>query len=132
MKKDSEIETRFIQLRTEGKSLKVIAKELGVCKQTLINWTNKNTELLNNLKTLRQEHLIEQLQISKVARLQILAKLKNRLEEEIDNRDLSDIPTAKLFELVFKTNEQLQKEDSELSLEKEVDFIEKETLKYAV
>ena len=58
------IETKhnFIKLRAKGNSFDKIAKELGVAKQTLIDWSKEFEEEIANLKAIELTDMEERLE----------------------------------------------------------------------
>lgn len=90
---------KFIELRAEGISLSKISNEIGISKPTLIKWTRELGLELNNHKTLVIDDLRANFQASKREVVEKLVKLTSRIDEEIANRDLSDVSTDKLIRL---------------------------------
>ena len=56
---NSEKKNKFVELRAKGMSFENIAKELGICKQTCINWSKDLEFQVNNLKAIEMEALQE-------------------------------------------------------------------------
>lgn len=110
---DTEIKKKFIQLRAKGLSFEKIAKELGKSKQTLINWSRYHKEEIANLKAMELEALQEEHYLSIKARLQSQAIIYNKLREEAESRDFSDVPTGKLLDLMAKYDKRLSEEHIE-------------------
>ena len=107
---DAEIQQRFIALRSQGWSFARIAKELNVCKQTLINWSRKFQFQIQNLRAIELEALQHQLLDSQEIRLRALADQLRRAEAELAKRDLADIPTGRLYSLVDSLRRQILQE----------------------
>lgn len=101
---------QFIQLRAGGRSFFSIAKELQVSKQTVINWSKELEEEIATRRAVELEALLEEYNLTKQGRLRSLGSLLNRLQAEVENRDLSEVPTEKLIALFLKTGEQAEKE----------------------
>ena len=101
---------RFIELRARGWSFDKIAKELGKAKQTLIDWSKELKDEIANLKALELEALYESYFLLKENRLQTFGGLLNKIKDEVLNRDLSDVPTEKLMELLLKYDSQIKEE----------------------
>lgn len=99
-----EIKERFIDLRAKGYSFDKIAKELGKAKQTLIDWSKDLQEEIANRKALELEALYEKHYLLKESRLQVFGELLSKMRAEINKRDLSDVPTDKLLDLMIKYN----------------------------
>ena len=106
----SNIKERFIELRAQGYSFDRIAKELGKAKQTLIDWSKDLQEEIANRKALELEALYEKYYLLKEVRLQTFGEMINKIKAEVVKRDLSDVPTEKLLELLLKYNSQVKEE----------------------
>jgi transcriptional regulator len=109
MKPQSTKET-FIELRAKGFSFDRIAKELKTSKQTLIDWSKELQDEIANRKALELEALYESFYLLKEYRLKNFGNLLNKIEKELQARDLSDVATDKLLELFLKYNSQLKEE----------------------
>ena len=105
-----EVKNKFIELRAKGYSFDKIAKQLGIAKQTLIDWSKELESQIANLKASELEVLQEKFFLSKKGRLETFGSLLGSLKKEIINRDLSDIPTEKLLDLFLKYSIQIEKE----------------------
>ncbi len=106
----TEIKEKFIEMRAQGYSFDRIAKELGKAKQTLIDWSKELQEEIANLKALELEALYEKYYLLKQTRLQTFGEMLIKIKKEIDKRDLSDVPTDKLLDLLLKYNSQVEEE----------------------
>lgn len=105
-----EVKEKFIELRAKGYSFDKIAKELGKAKQTLIDWSKELQEEIANRKALELETLYEKYYLLKEVRLQTFGEMITKLKTEVERRDLSDVPTDKLLELLLKYNGQINEE----------------------
>lgn len=101
---------RFIELRAKGYSFDKIAKELGKAKQTLIDWSKDLQDEIANLKALELESIYESYYLLKENRLQAFGGLLNKIKDEVLSRDLSEVPTDKLLELLLKYNALIKEE----------------------
>ncbi len=101
---------KFIELRAKGWSYDKIAKELGKAKQTLIDWSKELEIEIANLKALELEALYEKHFLLKENRLQTFGTMITKIKEEIESRDLSDVPTDKLLDLLLKYENQVKDE----------------------
>jgi len=101
---------RFIELRAKGWSFDKIAKKLGKAKQTLINWSKELEDEIANLKALELEALYEKHYLLKENRIETFGVLLRKLKDEVMSRDLSDVPTDKLLDLLLKYENQLKDE----------------------
>ena len=97
-----EVKEKFIDLRAQGLSYSKISERLGVSKQTLINWGSDFASEISNLQACRLEELQEKYLIAAEKRIRLFGQKLQMMSEELDKRDLSDIPTLKLFFLLAK------------------------------
>lgn len=99
-KLDKNIEA-FIQMRIEGKSFDEIANELKTTKQTLIDWNKK--ELVRNSitegKVFKIHTLVKTYKFDLSNRVQTYLQLSKKINDEILNRDLTDISTDTLLKM---------------------------------
>jgi len=98
---------KFLVLRAQGKSLRTIEKELGTNRGTLAKWQQEYSEELKNLKAVERDAMREKYLLTNHAQLELFGTQFTRLKKELEGRDLSDIPTPKLFELVLKYSTRL-------------------------
>jgi hypothetical protein len=101
---------RFIELRAKGWSFDKIAKETGKAKQTLIDWSKELQDEIANRKALELEALYESYYLLRENRLQTLGAMLAKLKKEVESRDLSDVPTDKLLELLLKYSSRVREE----------------------
>jgi len=113
---NNDIKTKFIELRAKGNSLNNIADSLGVSKQTLINWSKDLQIEISNFKAFEYYELVNKYQLGKEYKLKAYKTMLNKLEAEIEKRDLTDVKTDKLFEIYLKTFDSLTKEVTPISL----------------
>ena len=97
-----ETKRRFIELRAKGYSFDKIAKELGKAKQTLLDWSRDLDQEIAQAKALELDSLYESYGLYKEARLKTLGEILSKLKKELDNRDLTDLPTDRLLDLFLK------------------------------
>ena len=105
-----EVKNKFIELRAKGFSFDKIAKELGIAKQTLINWNREFEEVISNKKALEIEALHEMFFLSKEQRVKDFGILLLNIKKELLSRNLEEVPTDKLLDLFLKFNIQIEKE----------------------
>lgn len=120
--KDNETKEQFIELRAKGVSFEKIAKELGVSKQTLITWSKQFQIEISNLKAIKLEALQEQYYVAKEKRVQLLGKKLEILIKELDKRDISGVPTVKLFELVCKYSRELRDDAETITFRRKINM----------
>ncbi|MDC0449064.1 hypothetical protein OAL67_00450 [bacterium] len=107
--KNMEVKEKFIELRAKGNSLQTIAVELGVTKQTLINWGKTLDVELRNQKALEHDNLLAKYKITRESKLKMYTEMLNNIVDEVKSRDLTDIKTEKLYFLYMKISEELDK-----------------------
>jgi len=105
-----ETKERFIELRAKGWSFDKIAKETGKAKQTLIDWSKELQDEIANRKALELEAIYERYYLMRENRLQTFGVMLTKIKAEVERRDLSDVPTDKLLELLLKYNSQVKDE----------------------
>lgn len=103
--KDAKTIEEFILLRAQGWSFDRIAKKLKTAKQTLINWSGTYAVEISHLKALELEALQEEYFLTKEGKIKLIGEAVKKLKTELDKRDLSDVPTGKLYELLDRYHE---------------------------
>lgn len=101
---------KFIELRAKGWTFDKIAKELHKRKATLIDWSKELESEIANRKAIELEALYEKHYLLKEQRIEKLGNLLNKIINEIESRNLKDIPTNKLFDLFLKYNKEIKEE----------------------
>ena len=101
--KDLETIQRFIQLRVAGWSFVRIAAEFNVTKPTLIQWSRRHQFDIHNLRAVETEALAETYFASRRERWEQIGRDLRRVEAELAQRDLADVPTARLLGLAAKS-----------------------------
>ena len=107
---------RFILLRAEGWSLSRIAAELNVSKPTLIKWSRQRQFDINNLRAMNTETLALKIFGERERRWEMLAKQLQRLEEEINKRDLAEIPASRLHDIAARLRAEIAREAGPIQL----------------
>lgn len=100
----------FLDLRARGYSIRYIAKELERSPATVLKWENDFSEEISKLRSVQLEALYEQHNITKQHRLKGLANQLKAIQDELSTRDISDVPTDKLFDLNLKYLERIKKD----------------------
>jgi len=95
--KDKQTKERFIELRGQGLPLKRIADEIGVSKTTLVNCEQDLKEQIDNLRAMELEALYDKYYLSTRKKVEFFGDVLSRIQGELETRDLSTIPTEKLF-----------------------------------
>ncbi len=108
-----ETHQKFIERRAQGWSFVRIASELGVAKSTLVEWSRKFRFEINNLRAIELDDLHVRLLGTHQARAQALAEQLARVEAELQKRDLTQLPTSRLYSLAESLRRQLARETSD-------------------
>jgi len=106
--KDVETRQRFVELRAQGKSLRAAADELGVGKQTLVRWEREHKEQIENLKAIELEALTERYRLTVQAQVERYGVFLEQVTEELRKRDLTTVPTSKLFDIMVKLESRVE------------------------
>lgn len=86
-----------MELRAQGLPLVKIADEIKVSKTTLINWSNEFREEIDNLRAVELEATYDKYDLSVRKKVEFFGDVLSRIQRELETRDLSSIPTEKLF-----------------------------------
>jgi len=100
--KDIAERERFVELRSQGKSFAAIAEELSVSKPTLITWSQDFAVQIHNLRAINDEALREKYRLTKQRELETFARQLEAVETELNKRSLTNMPTDKLYSILFK------------------------------
>ncbi len=98
--KDLAAKEQFIELRAKGWSFDRISKELHTSKATLISWSKELTLEVRNRRELEREVLLEQVSLTQEARIQFIGDLLAKLRQELLSRNLTNVPTERVFAVV--------------------------------
>lgn len=104
------VKVKIVELRAEGLSYAKIAQQLNVSKQTAVDVVRDNIDQVSTLQGIEIEALFDAKQVNARGRIEQLSALQTKLREEIERRDLTDVPTDKLIALFLKTSESLKHE----------------------
>lgn len=126
--KDQALKDRFIELRAQGKSFSRISEEINVSKPTLITWSHELGERIKNLRAIHDEALYEKYRLTQEHELQILSRQLEVIEKELETRPVFDVPTDKLYGLLFKVMEETRKGRMPLTLQYTRDSLEAKDL----
>ncbi|MCU0784681.1 MAG: hypothetical protein MUF81_11690 [Verrucomicrobia bacterium] len=107
---DQETIARFIFLRAQGWSFNRIAVEINVSKPTLIKWSRQHQFDIANLRATETEGLAERVFRQRHERWEVLARQLKRLEEEIEKRDLEEIPASRLHAIAAALRAEINRE----------------------
>jgi transposase len=107
---DQETINRFIFLRSQGWSFNRIQVELKASKPTLIKWSRQYQIEINNLRATETEALTEAVFGARHERWRKLAAQLQKLEEEIEKRDLDEIPSSRLHGIAAQLRAEIRAE----------------------
>ncbi|HLD51000.1 hypothetical protein A3K34_02300 [candidate division WWE3 bacterium RIFOXYC1_FULL_40_10] len=114
-----EIKQKFVELRAKGNSFQKIADELGVTKQTLINWSKDLQTDIRNMKALELDSLLTKYKMTQECQIELYGELLEKITAEVKSRSLQDLSTDKLFSAYFKLFENIMNTKRTITLEKE-------------
>ena len=106
----NKIKLRVLELRAEGLSYAKIAEEASISKQTAVDIVKANIDQVTTLQAVEMEAFLDTSRVNYKGRVEQLSALHTRLREEIERRDLSQVPTDKLIALYLKTSDSLKGE----------------------
>jgi transposase-like protein len=92
-----ETKQKFVTRRAQGHSFEQLAKDLGVAKSTLILWSRELRFEIQNQRVIVLDDLHERLLGNAQHRISQLNLKLAKVEGELQQRNLSDVPTAKLY-----------------------------------
>ena len=107
---DRENIARFVVLRASGWSFNRIAAELNVSKPTLIKWSRQHQFEIANLRATETENLAETIFGSRNGRWQKLAAQLERIEQEMDKRDLKEISATQLHAIAARLRAEIARD----------------------
>lgn len=124
MSKTIDERQQFIELRARGYSFQKISDELGISKPTLMEWskdTNINRDIQNQ-RTLVVDDLQERYAVTRRHRIEVFGEFLQKAKEELNKRDMTDVPTDRLISMVIKLSDTLKADETELELLGEVEL----------
>jgi transposase-like protein len=107
---DQETIARFVFMRAQGASFNHIAEQLDVSKPTLIKWSRQHQFEIQNLRATETEALAERIFGQRHKRWEALARQLSRLEDEIEKRDLEEIPASRLHAIAAQLRAEILRE----------------------
>ena len=113
---DTELVNRFIELRAAGCPFEDMAKELNRSVDTLRRWSREHQVEVKNLRSIVLERRVKELGLSRDQCLQNLGEGLRRLRQELEKRDLKDVPTARLFRLISQLSDQAERFNGPIQL----------------
>jgi lysozyme family protein len=108
--KTTEDKQNFMILRAKGNSFDTIARQTGIAKQTLIDWSRELEAEISNLKAQEMEALYEQYYLHKEARIKRYGTILNKIAEELEERDFTKVNTGRLLEIYLAYYEKATQE----------------------
>ena len=78
------------------------ADELDMARSTALNWEKDLKERIEALGAIHIEELQEKYLLSKEKRIELFGERLLAINEELKKRDLSEVPTPKLFEMMVR------------------------------
>jgi SMC interacting uncharacterized protein involved in chromosome segregation len=97
-----EVQDQFVELRAKGNSYDRIAKTLGVSKATLLKWSQDLSLEINNERNVAMDAIYEKHKLAKQHQMEMLGIQLGKVREELEKRDLSEVPTDKLVAMQLK------------------------------
>jgi len=107
-----ELKDRFIEMRAEGRTLSAIAKELEIAQNTAVNWSRELSEEIAAIEAFKAEEMIEKYRMTKEKRIEVYGNRLLAIQDELAKRDLSEVPTNKLFDMDVKCSKVVEAEIS--------------------
>ncbi len=107
---------KFIELRAQGWTFVRIAQEIGVSKRSLITWSRKFQFEINNLRAIELEAIQASYVATREDRIRVLGQQLAAIEEEIKKRDISQLPTPRLFSIAASLRRQILRDNSMVKL----------------
>jgi len=97
-------------MRAKGYSYDKIAKKMKKSKVTLVDWGKELQEEIAAQKAIELEALYEKHYLLKEHRIKLFGDSLEKIKSELETRDLADISTYKLFDLLARYHSLLQDE----------------------
>lgn len=96
-------------------SFALIAERLNVSKATLIGWSKDLKEDIGNMRQIHLEGRREKYRMGAERRMELFAKQLDAVEGEIGKRDLTTVPTERLFDILTKLGRELNTIDTPIT-----------------
>ncbi len=110
MTKTEKVKAEALRLRAEGTPVEEIVERTGLGAQEVVDILAEEQDAITTMQGIKEEAALISYGVSRRERLKKIVSLRNRVEEELDKRDFSDIPTEKLPALLLKINEAIREE----------------------
>ena len=86
------------------------SQELEIAYNTATNWQKELQEDMAAAKAIKLEELIDKYRMTKEKRIELFGERLLAIQEELSKRDLSEIFTPKLFEMMIRCSKALEAE----------------------
>ena len=116
-----EVQDQFVELRAKGNSYDRIAKTLGVSKATLLKWSQDLSLEINNERNVAMDAIYEKHKLAKQHQMEMLGIQLGKVREELEKRDLSEVPTDKLVAMQMKLLDAINSSGVNVIFKAEVD-----------
>jgi hypothetical protein len=127
----AELKDQFIERRAQGQTMRKIAQDLDISYNTACGWNRDYREQIAASRAIYLEELQDKFYLTTEARLQLFGEQLETIKAEIARRDLSDVKTDKLFELLAMYHKLLKEEHVEPNFMDEEDIEEAKTERIA-
>jgi len=100
---------KFLELRSKGETYERIAKDLGVSKQTLINWSKEKEiqEAIEVSRIIQYQSILKRFEASKKQKLEFYSELSQKVRKELKNLNFDNVKPEKLLEISLKCDKKL-------------------------
>jgi len=112
--KEQETKDKFLQLRAEGVSYEKISKMIKVSKPTLIEWGKSNTNVIEKLKAIRYEQILEKYKVTRENRIERIAKELQTVWKKYDEKDYKDLSKKDLLMIIDRLEKRLREETEDI------------------
>ncbi|MGZ4864635.1 MAG: hypothetical protein ACXV5H_08320 [Halobacteriota archaeon] len=126
--KEVETKHQFVELRAQGKSLRTASDELKIGLQTTVRWERALKEQIENLKAIEIDALLVRHQLTVQAQIERYGFELARVTEEMKKRDLSDLQTFKLYDIMVKLHTRIDDAVPTLTLRDDDEIAESKML----
>lgn len=103
-----ETKDKFIEMRADGRTLAKTAEELNISYNTAVNWNKEFREDIGAAEAFKVEEMMEKYRMTKEKRIEMYGERLLAIQDELAKRDLSNIPTSKLFDMMIKCSKALE------------------------
>lgn len=120
---------QFITMRIEGQSFAAIAKSLSISKSHLVEW-NKEADTrtaINEGLAIQLNDTVRTLEMGKQSRIAAMLRIYKKIVQELESRDLADVPTDKLIQLSVLLNQKINELNTSVEIGDNEGFVKFET-----